>query len=147
MTELFKYTEDYDYFEKLLQESGGVNVWSHIFDMREPDTKRREFGKIRNKVFTILCDKNGPTCQLKCHEDCSNVPDEVDHLVPLETNVLNKKLRGMRGLNGKKVPSISYGSNHTDNLVLACKRCNAFKKHRLPSKELITRILAKRFLP
>jgi 5-methylcytosine-specific restriction endonuclease McrA len=47
----------------------------------------------------------------------------------------------MRGQGGKKVPALSYGSNDLANLVLACKRCNAFKKHLMPSKELISRIL------
>lgn len=47
----------------------------------------------------------------------------------------------MRGTDGKKVPSLSYGSNDIANLMLACRRCNAFKKHRMPSKALVERIL------
>jgi 5-methylcytosine-specific restriction endonuclease McrA len=77
---------------------------------------------------------------LRCHPDCTEIGVEVDHLIPLSSNVLNKKLRKMKGENKKKVPAQSFGSNDLSNFILACSRCNAFKKHRLPSSELLTRM-------
>lgn len=138
---MFEYSEDLVFFDGLLSEIGGVSAWQHLFDDRDPAKKRREFGRFRNLVFEKLIEKVGNICQLRCHEDCINKAEEVDHLVPLKTNVLNKELRALSGIGGKKVPSLSYGSNDPANLILSCKRCNAFKKHRMPSKETITRIL------
>jgi hypothetical protein len=43
---------------------------------------------------------------------------------------------------GKKVLTQAYGSNNPLNLVLACKRCNAHKKHNFPSVEQLGRILS-----
>jgi hypothetical protein len=40
----------------------------------------------------------------------------------------------------KKVISVSYGSNHPNNLILACLACKAHKKHRLPSRKEIEKI-------
>ncbi|MBK7431316.1 MAG: HNH endonuclease [Bacteroidetes bacterium] len=34
-------------------------------------------------------------------------------------------------LKGKKVATQSFGSNHIDNLVIACANCNNHKKHRI----------------
>lgn len=143
---MFKHTEDRDFFEAILEEVGGLSDWQHLFDFRDPGLKRREFGAIRNGVHELLRRTESECCQLRCHRDCSATPDEVDHLVPLKTNVLNKELRAMSGQADKKVPALSYGSNDVANLVLACKRCNAFKKHRMPSKELVTRILQGRHI-
>jgi 5-methylcytosine-specific restriction endonuclease McrA len=56
---------------------------------------------------------------------------QLDHLIPLSSNELNKRLRALPRVGKAKVARQSFGSNHADNLILACKRCNAFKKHRL----------------
>jgi hypothetical protein len=140
----FEYPEDAAFFRDLLSDVGGLEAWGTLFDFRDPDTKRREFGRIRNQVYEALVTMEGATCQLNCHDECSGTPDEVDHLIPLKTNVLSKQLRKMSGSKGKKVSSLSYGSNKAPNLVLACSRCNAFKKHRMPSQEIISRILGQR---
>jgi 5-methylcytosine-specific restriction endonuclease McrA len=36
---------------------------------------------------------------------------------------------------GKKVPAQSFGSNHMDNLVLACEKCNREKFNQLPMEK------------
>ncbi|MBK6989183.1 MAG: hypothetical protein IPH33_13745 [Bacteroidetes bacterium] len=55
----------------------------------------------------------------------------IDHLIPLSTNQLNKSLRKLAPVKGKKVATQSFGSNHIDNLVIACASCNNHKKHRI----------------
>jgi hypothetical protein len=60
------------------------------------DAKRKEFKALRNKAFRDLREKHGETCQLGIHADCSKDKRwEVDHIIPLATNELNKKLRNM----------------------------------------------------
>lgn len=66
-------------------------------------------------------------------------------MIPLASNVLNKELRGIKGQGGKKTPSQSFGSNHPSNFVLACRRCNALKKNRMPMKETLERVKQIRF--
>ena len=136
----FEFREDEKYFSILFDTVGGIEANYFLLDFRDPSLKRTEFNKIRNSVFQKLLDNYGRFCQLNCHEECSNEAKEVDHLIPLSSNVLNKQLRNMKGLNGKKVPAQSFGSNHESNFVLACKRCNAFKKHHLPSLKIIENI-------
>jgi len=136
----FDYPEDQLEFEDRLRASGGLEQNQHLFDFREPQIKRKEFNKIRNQIFEELRTRHGNCCQLRCHPDCTEIGVEVDHLIPLSSNVLNKELRKMKGENKKKVPAQSFGSNDLSNFILACSRCNAFKKHRLPSSELLTRM-------
>lgn len=137
----FAYPEDMEFFDNLLGGCGGVNLNTDLFDLRNPANKRREFNKIRKKVFAELVKRYGSNCELICHPGCTGVAIEVDHLIPLASNVLNKELRGIKGKNGKKTPAQSFGSNAMKNLVLACSRCNAFKKHRMPSERQILDIL------
>lgn len=137
----FDYAEDREFFEQLLDDCGGIAQQSELFDFRDPREKRREFGRIRHEVFAELIARLGSRCELACHPDCAGMAEEVDHLVPLASNALNKELRGMKSHGGKKVPAQSFGSNNLKNLVLACKRCNAYKKHRLPEPEQLLRIL------
>lgn len=102
------------------------------FDSRDPRIKRAEFNQSRSKLLEELEAKFGLVCQLRLIPRCGQSGVfNVDHLVPLSTNELNKRLRGFRALRGRKVLSESLGSNHSDNLVIACAECNAFKKHRL----------------
>lgn len=137
MTDSFSNKEDKDYFDSLFQDFGGLPKNIDLFDFREPQIKRKEFNKIRSKIFQDLKSKFGSVCQLKCHQDCTNSADEVDHLIPLSSNVLNKQLRGFRANNGKKAPTQSFGSNHPTNFVLSCTRCNAFKNNKIPTIDMI----------
>ena len=131
----FEHPEDRRFFIDLL--AGGDEQkfeveFLNCFDFREPAIKRKEFKALRNKAFRDLREKHGETCQLHIHADCSKDKRwEVDHIIPLATNELNKKLRNMARSPAAKVPSQSFGSNHPTNLILVCRRCNAFKKHRV----------------
>ena len=136
----FEYPEDEEFFANLL--TGGniekLNAeFFDYFDFRHPAIKRWEFNKTRKKVLKDLTVKYQGKCQLCIHPDCSvDGKFEPDHIIPLSTNELNKKIRHMGRTSDAKVPAQSFGSNNIKNLTLACKRCNAFKKHRiiLPSK-------------
>ena len=134
---MFDHSEDRDHFDTVLENLGGVDANSHLFDFRDPDLKRKEFNAIRDAVYAELKRRYGTSCQLRCHEDCGSVGTVVDHLIPLSSNVLNKKLRGMKATADKKAPTQSFGSNHPDNFVLACRRCNAFKQSKIPTADLI----------
>lgn len=85
----------------------------------------------------------GEVCQLQL------VPDRdpragltVDHVAPLSSNKLNKELRGLAPLPGRKVVTQSFGSNDRRNLVLACGRCNRHKMNRFLTRDEIKRILS-----
>lgn len=130
----FEYPEDREYFANLLA-NGDVEKldkdFSDLFDFEHPAIKREKFNKIRKKILGKLLEKYGNECQLKIHADCSKVEKfEVDHIIPLSSNELNKKLRGMTRFSTEKVERQSFGSNHIKNLTLACKKCNSFKKHK-----------------
>ncbi len=131
----FEYPEDREFFANLL--AGGVEErleaeFSDYFDFRHPAIKRWEFDKFRKKLMPELVEKYGGQCQLRLHPDCSKEEVyQIDHIIPLASNELNKKLRHMGRTSTEKVPPQSFGSNNLKNLTLACKRCNAFKKHRM----------------
>ena len=131
----FEYPEDRQYFANLLANMDVKKLdrdFSEYFDFEDPAMKRRRFNKIRKKVLEELIKKYGKECQLKIHPDCSKVQKfEPDHIIPLASNELNKKLRKMTHLFNEKVEQQSFGSNNIKNLTLACKRCNAFKKNRM----------------
>jgi 5-methylcytosine-specific restriction endonuclease McrA len=131
----FEHQEDKNFFLDFLKSSGIGNAKEMIgvyFDFRDPKIKRVEFNAIRFEVFKRLSVRDGLICQLRLVPDCSQVKVfEIDHFIPLSTNQLNKKLRGMKGTRKSKVPAQSFGSNKIENLLLACKRCNSYKKHRL----------------
>lgn len=140
----FEHIADREYFDNMLLSLGGVAANRELFDFRDPELKRSEFNRIRDNVFASLISRYSSTCQLCCHADCTGIASQVDHLIPLSSNSLNKEIRGLRGGKGKKAPAQSFGSNDYGNLVLACARCNAFKKHRLPSAELIQHVFSLR---
>lgn len=131
----FQYPEDEKYFINLL--AGGdkdlfYNKYYKLFDFRNPFLKRQEFNKKRNDILKKLTKRVSFKCQLSLHPDCSKLKKfDIDHIIPLATNELNKKLRKIKSTKGKKVPSQSFGSNDESNLILACSRCNAYKKHRI----------------
>ena len=139
----FHYKEDQEFFEKILLHDNFHDIidFKEMFDFRNPDIKRKEFNKIRNQKLEILKVKHGLKCMLNfgCCDFESGIA--VDHLIPLSTNKLNKELRNMKAIKGKKVKTQSYGSNHLDNLIIACSNCNNHKKHRILDRENIISIL------
>ena len=138
----FEFKEDTEYFEKLLcNESQTLRVFINFFDFRPVAEKRNEFNKHRNKLKAILITKHGEECMLKLSMCDMNSGIAIDHLIPLSTNQLNKSLRKLEPVKGKKVAAQSFGSNHIDNLVIACANCNNHKKHRLLGREVLRRIL------
>ncbi len=141
----FEYPEDREFFAQLLCNGDTEKLdknFKEYFDFRHPAIKRWEFNKIRKRVLKELIEKYGENCQLKIHPDCSKAKKfEPDHIIPLSTNELNKKLRYMERTSDEKVPAQSFGSNHPKNLILACSRCNAYKKHRFLESEVLKQIL------
>ncbi len=138
----FAFKEDQDYFEKLLcSESKTIENFMHLFDFRPVIEKRSEFNKHRNKLKEKLISIHGAECMLKLSKCDMNSGIAIDHLIPLSTNLLNKSLRKLVPLKGKKAPTQSFGSNHIDNLVIACSNCNNHKKHRILEMEMLQRIL------
>jgi len=133
----FQYPEDKKFFIDLLangDENQFNKKYKDCFDFREPKIKRKEFNLIRNKVFKQLVSNYGKKCQLKIHPNCSKINKfDIDHFIPLSTNELNKKLRNLKPASGHKVSTQSFGSNNIKNLLIACSRCNAYKKHRIIS--------------
>lgn len=140
----FQHPEDQAYFEQLLTGADptlSIHHFASLFDFRDPVIKRKEFNRIRDSVFSTLVDRYGLVCKLQLDVCDPESGFAVDHLIPLSTNKLNKMLRSITPLKGKKVPAQSFGSNHLDNLVIACNRCNNRKKHRLLERERLMRIL------
>src|SRR3989344_9240106 len=92
----FQYPEDKKFFVDLLaggDEKRFESEFSNFFDFRQPAIKRREFNKTRKQVLKDLLKKNGEVCQLHLHPDCSKVKIWApDHIIPLSSNELNKKL-------------------------------------------------------
>ena len=137
----FEYKEDKIFFQHLFKEFGGLERNHDLFDSSDPFLKRQAFNRIRNKTFRKLQDKFGDICMLNFHADCANSADQVDHLIPLSSNILNKTIRAMKAEKGKKVSAQSLGSNNDRNFVLSCSRCNAAKKHHIPDSELLNKVL------
>ena len=136
--------EEYNYLETMFPKEYLGKV-REFLDPRDASLKRREFSKIRNQVYAELKEVEGEKCQL--NYDCCDESTgfDVDHIFPLSSNVLNKMLRNIAPPEGKKVPAQSIGSNNRVNLILACKKCNGHKKHRLIRVDVLKRILERRF--
>jgi len=141
----FQETYETQYFTKLLcQGEEELSRFSDLFDSRPLAVKRAEFNRLVKAIRLELLKSRGNQCELQIAGVCiGNVDLQVDHLIPLATNVVNK-LNGVKAVNGCKVKSHSYGSNHMANLGLACRACNAHKKHRILSAEEMRRILKNR---
>jgi 5-methylcytosine-specific restriction endonuclease McrA len=139
----FLFPEDQKIFQKLLcDEHEDLSKYESLFDFRPPILKRQEFNKIMKQVRLQLENLYGRVCQLQCSNLCNIERGiNIDHLIPLSSNKLNKELRQLKALKGKKVLTQSFGSNNLSNLVLACKKCNSYKKHRFLSKAELKRIL------
>jgi hypothetical protein len=133
----FESPEDKRYFHDLLCASGeDLSRYASLFDFRPPTIKRREFDCQRARLRSELVKRYGHVCQLRYSDKCDIQSGIViDHLIPLASNKLNKELRHLPALPSKKVASQSFGSNHPNNLVLACLHCNNHKKHRLLTSE------------
>ena len=125
----FEFLEDRLFFETLFIEVGPLDSWAHLFDFTHQDLKRAIFNKLRNQVFSKLIAIPKPICHLAYPEICTVRQEVIDHIIPLSTNILNKR-RGVRAKPGKKVKNQSMGSNHPHNFALACAQCNNHKKHR-----------------
>ena len=140
MNNEFQNPEDKAFFDELFCDFGGYEENKANFDFRDPKDKRSEFNQLRNQIFKKLTSIRGSRCELGIHEKCTGIAEEVDHMIPLSSNVLNKNLRGMKAKAGKKVTTQSFGSNDPRNLILACRKCNAFKKHKFLDRKSIAAI-------
>lgn len=143
----FQYPEDREYFAHLLTDGDEARLESEyatVFDFDHPAIKREAFAKIRRKALTELTAKYGGVCQLRIHPDCSRSGAfEPDHIIPLASNELNKKLRHMRSDNREhKVKRQSFGSNDIRNLTLACHECNNRKRYHILDGVTLQRLLA-----
>lgn len=137
----FEFKEDRGYFERLLCKEGEeLERYETLFDFRLAIVKRKEFNSKRKSLVEKLLSLHGRDCMLKY--ECCDLSSglTVDHLIPLSTNKLNKELRKFKPESDKKVTSQSFGSNHIDNLVIACAKCNSHKNHKILEAELFTRI-------
>jgi len=140
----FEYPEDKVFFMNLFRcdkEKDFDSRFYRFFDFRLPDLKRKEFNGKRNTLYRSYF-AEGRVCQLKLIDTCSQSGSfAIDHMIPLSSNELNKNIRKLEAMKGKKVQTQSFGSNHRDNLLLACRECNDFKKHRMGNflKEIIRR--------
>lgn len=138
----FQYKEDEEYFIELFGVNN-IDEISEFFDFRDPIIKRKEFNKIRNKLLRRLIEEQGSTCGLSYNDICDmDSGFSIDHIIPIQSNYLNKHLRNMKPLEkGKKVPQESYGSNNNVNLVLSCNKCNGHKKNNILSKDHLKKVL------
>jgi 5-methylcytosine-specific restriction endonuclease McrA len=142
----FEYPEDKEFFRRFLCVGGeGLSAYNRLFDLRPSRIKRSEFNRQMPRLRKELLKRYGRVCQLQLVEDCSiKAGLTVDHLIPLSSNKLNKELRKLTPLPGRKVASQSFGSNDLSNLLLACGRCNGHKKHRFLEREQLQRVLSRR---
>lgn len=142
----FEHDEDRAFFASLLCEGNQQMLddkYADFFDFRSPKVKREEFDRLRPSLLSQLVQSHGQRCMLQFPSLCEGSETlQVDHFIPLSSNVLNKAIRHQLAEEGKKVQTQSFGSNHIKNLLLACPRCNAFKKHRMPDAELLARVRA-----
>lgn len=141
----FELPEDQQYFADILTNGDTENLdknFHQFFDFRAPNIKRNEFNATKSSIKRLLIDKYGGQCILQISPKCSkNIELVIDHLIPLSSNKLNKKLHHMAHDIGKKVQTQSFGSNNDINLILACKKCNALKMNKLPDAYPIVRKL------
>lgn len=129
----FEFPEDREFFANLLT-GGDVNLldnYRDYFDFRSPVQKRKEYDMMRDELFRELVNRDGYKCGLRIHPDCTIDKDlQIDHIIPLSSNELNKQIRQLPPEKGKKVKTQSWGSNYIGNLMFACPKCNNRKKHK-----------------
>jgi 5-methylcytosine-specific restriction endonuclease McrA len=145
---LFEFPEDEKYFRHYLCDIGEtLERYESLFDLRPPAIKRAEFNSRRTLLLKSIREKYKDRCQLHFEGICDEQSGwVVDHLIPLSSNVLNKSIRHMSAALGKKVLTQSFGSNHPNNLILSCTKCNSCKKHNFLPREHIKRILQKKHI-
>lgn len=134
----FEYPDDEQFFASLLSEGNKEALraeFMHKFDFREPSLKRAVFDKLKRLVMEEMAQEGRTKCELHLVADCDSQNLVLDHIIPLSSNELNKHLRRMTAPQGKKVPAQSIGANHRENFLVACAKCNNFKKHRFIKKE------------
>lgn len=134
----FEYPEDEQFFSSLLADGDKERLWAEFmrrFDFREPSLKRTVFDKLKKLVMEEMVQEGRTRCELHLVADCDNQNLVLDHIIPLSSNELNKHLRKMTAPEGKKVPTQSFGANDRENFLVACAKCNNFKKHRFIKKE------------
>lgn len=119
--------------ENIFFNSLNLDLTADHFDFRELTVKRKEFNSKRNQLLKKLVEERGSICQLKLLEQCEG-KIVIDHMIPLSSNILNKRIHKVTSAQGRKVISKSFGSNHPQNLLLACEKCNNYKKHRFIQK-------------
>ena len=141
----FEFKEDREYFINLLLDSIPSSIFISLFDFRSPIEKRKEFDTNRKVLLPQLLKLYGKNCMLQLGDCDINSGIAIDHLIPISTNKLNKEIRKLKAEKGKKVKAQSFGSNHINNLVIACNNCNNSKKHRLLDKETMQIILERKF--
>lgn len=134
----FEYPDDEQFFALLL--AGGDKdelraKFMRRFDFREPSLKRAVFDKLKRLVMEEMAQEGRIRCELHLVADCDSQSLVLDHIIPLSSNELNKHLRKMMAPQGKKVPAQSFGANDRENFLVACAKCNNFKKHRFIKKE------------
>jgi 5-methylcytosine-specific restriction endonuclease McrA len=139
----FEHPEDRLFFEHLPCWNGeSLAKYADLFDFRPGRVKRAEFQLNRRELLSQLVQRYGHVCQIRFPAICDDPSGmEVDHLIPLSSNKLNKMLRRAVAPYGRKVPPQSFGSNDLKNLVIACRKCNGHKKHTFISRTEFRRIL------
>ena len=134
----FKHKEDEEFFRELLRISDKWGSYKYLFDFCSPTVKRKEFNSIKKIMYKQIKDRFGEVCLLNYPGICNPKSGFViDHIIPLSSNKLNKELRKLKPLKGKKVLTQSLGSNNILNLIIACKKCNSYKKHKLERSHII----------
>ncbi len=128
----FQYPEDEHFFSFLLGED---TLFTDRFDFSEPTEKRRIFDGLKKQAMDETIRQGRTRCELQLVQDCDSKKLVLDHIIPLSSNELNKHSRKMIAPRGKKVPTQSFGSNHPSNFLVACEKCNNFKKHRFIKKD------------
>ena len=139
----FKDEEEIKFFQELLETDNILN-YLYLFDFRDEKIKRKEFTKQYKKIMKYLIEYYGKNCLLKTTPQC-NIDDgiHIDHLIPISTNLLNKKIRNIERDFGKKAKTQSFGSNDIRNLIITCKHCNENKKNKFLTKEKYKELIDK----
>ena len=136
----FEHPEDEEFFALLLANENKEELRAKCmprFDFLESSVKRADFDKLKKLVMKKMAQEGRTKCELHLLEDCDSQNLVLDHIVPLSSNELNKHLRKMTAPQGKKVPTQSFGSNDPRNFLVACEKCNNFKKHRFIKKDAL----------
>ena len=129
------------FMELLCSDQDSINDFGYLFDFREPKDKRSEFNRKRSRILAFLIDTEGANCILHFGNCDLKSGYNIDHIIPISTNIINKHVHKMPAEKGKKVKTESYGSNDIYNLRIACQNCNLEKKHRFLTREEMKVIL------